>query len=416
MRPAPPVARLGRTAPPLRGAARTTRLTVADGVLVLHSLGAERTWPGLRQATWVHTAEFSLDHGADPLSLDPAGHLELPEGDGVLRVDVADWLPDPDLLRTFNPFDPLQASGVAAVLSAAGVATHLVRTPRDHNEDSRSLLPSGSSRAVLAVGAALSLLAVALLFLGAGGPHAFRATATMLAALGVLGLALLGHVDDLRRSRLDRPGTWSPDDEARARPDGPRSRAFVERSRIAAVGSELVIVDKADGELWLGTEPDTGARVLVEVQDADRPVRAELRRADGTTLVRLPWADWAAGDGGDGLRAFAVRHGLDVTTDSWRPDRRDELGALSPVRPHYSADALLSDARTALRTDAGGWARPPAFTAAVLAFMAVLLALAPGRVHAAPAVIALTAFVLAAAPASVRALHRRRDARLQAPS
>lgn len=404
------VMRPGRVGRFGRHAARRSRIWADDEGLHVVTAAGHRRWrtgaDGIGVVRYVHTAAHDLDHGADPLSLEPFGYLELPEQTGTpeTRVDLKDWLNDLDLAADFEVSQPLAVSGMQAVLDAAGIRVELKRARR--SADSRSA-GTGHAKPLLRSETAKLVLILVACLLGmvgyVGGPAAVPcgAGAVLISAAMLVGVRL----PTLRRLRAERSSRWHAAQELRPAPQDGLRRGFLRNARLCAVDDELVVVDGAGGELWLGREAETGVAVATRLIGDDGPVRLELRRGDGTSLARLPWADWFASDHGAALQAFCSAASLTLVDAEWRPSRREGMAALSPALPSLGSEGVGFSQRL------GSGAAKTSMPAAVAAVpcLATLPVANEGGAGVAVAVFAALILVLAAGPTVVDVLLRRRD-------
>lgn len=410
------VARLGRRSPPYRDHARLTRLWADETHLYLVGPGMDDRWrrgrDGLTEVVHVDTAADDLDHGVDPLNLGPGGWIELPARDGApeRRLAVQDWLGDQDRLAGVEITEPLAASSLGPVLEAAGisVATRRRRPPaRTRTEEGprRSRLPARGESAKLAavLGAgACSVLALA----GVPASSGLCAAAVALAAAVIVAI----RIPQVRRLRAERRTRWTASAELRPVSRPGFTRGFARSARLAVCEAELVVIDGAGGELWLGREELTGVRSLAIVADGVAPSRVELRRADGTSLARLPWADWFDGDDGAGLRAFAAANDLPVSEVS-ESERVQALNRAVGERIAVFGSAGTWHAQQRASDLAAIGLAPGRMPGLVPAAPALLAALtAPGESAGIAIAVAGGAVALAAAgPAFVDGVRRRRN-------
>lgn len=319
-----------------RDRVRRTRLWALDGRLHLVESGRQLSWvtgkAGLTEVRWLAGAEEIRDRCAAKLAANRGGFVELPAQGNTPAVSLrlADWVTDADLLSDLDDFDPLVVTGIGPVLNAGGVSILPVPT-----RDARRRSPDATDfRREFAIGGTL-IVAVVLSLVAFLQPNPSFVLMTTASGLAVA-MALALGIPRARRRTAEQATRWSADAELRPAPGMPVTRGLRHRARIAAVAGELVVVGPARGELWLGREAGTGATEVVTVLDGQQPVRVELRRADGTSLVRLPWADWFAGDDGAALCDFARDVGLATATDILRPAWRARLPS-APLLPRFSS-------------------------------------------------------------------------------
>lgn len=359
---------------------------------------------GITAVRHVHTAAHDLDHGVDPLFLNAFGYLEIAAHAGTpeTRVDLRDWLSDTDAAINLEISDPLAATGVQAMLDEAGVQVEVrkgaVPTRRPTRMRLTDLLAKGETLKLLAVLVALVLGMVAYV----GGPAAVPCGAAAVLISAVVLTTI--RVRALRRLRAEHASRWEPTLELRPAQRPGLRRGFVRHARVCLAGDEFVIVDGVGGELWLGRETATGVAFAVRLNRADEPVRVELRRADGTCLARLPWADWFAADEGEALQEFCVAASLPLVDGDWQPGPRDRMTGVSPAIYTFSSEAAGGAARSGWDgADAGVM---PAAVPAGPALVTVPVA-NEGGAGAAVASLALLLIVLAVGPAVIEILWSR---------
>ncbi|HUR07711.1 MAG TPA: hypothetical protein VM347_34570 [Nonomuraea sp.] len=396
-----------------RHVARRSRIWADDDGLHVVAAAGHRRWRtgagGLNVARYVHTAADDLDQGVDPLAVDPFGHLELPgqASTAGTRVELKDWLSDIDQAAEFEVSHPLEVSGMQAVLDRAGVQVDLKRARR--SGDSR---PAGSGHSSFLSGREPTKLVVILVacLLGmvgyVGGPAAVPCGAAAVLISAAVLIAI--RIPTLQRLRAERSSRWHAALELRPGRQAGLRRGFLRNTRLCVVDDELVVVDGAGGELWLGREAATGVAVAARLVGHDGPVRVELRRGDGTSLARLPWEDWFAADDGAALRQFCAAASLPLVDAEWRPSRRDGLSALTPAVPSLGSAGLAVAQR--LGPDAAGASMPAAVAA--VPCLATLPVANEGGAGVAVAVLAALVIILAAGPSAVDVLRRRRDLRV----
>jgi hypothetical protein len=405
------IVRPTRRGRPRRHVARVSRIWADPEGLHIVTPVSHRQWPlgagGLSSVRFVHTAAYDLDHGVDPLLLNPFGHLELPGPGGAspVTVDLRDWISDTDMIVEMEVANPLAVSGLSAVLREAGVDIDVVRESRRTDEGPRAgwtnLLGKRDRWSLIAI-----LVGIVLGMVGyAGGPAAVPCAAI---AVVISAVVLVGRVlPEVRLFSAERRTRWAPTQELRPCPQAGLRRGFLRHARMCVVGDQLVVVDGAGGELWLGREAVTGVEAAVRVEDGNGPVRVELRRADGTSLARLPWADWFAPDGGAALDAFCRAADLPLKVDAWRSSRADGITGLS--RPVYCFTSDGVAAAQELEAGDRGVGLGPATMPTYVAGLPSLATLPVGREGGAGAVVALAALLVlccAAAP-SLAGLVRR---------
>lgn len=332
-------------------------------------------------------------------------------GDVLLEFDVAPWFPEPVL-------GPISAGERAYTLTARLLADALGVPYRISAE-----VPEGPTAArvvpeptrlnplrlvpPLYLGAALSVATALIAFYVGGrdsgvGQVAMAVTAWLSVAVAVLMAARrvqtglrLGRPVRLDRAFFPQPATPVP-------------RGFLRRARLGSVGDELVLVDPAGAEQWLGGpgEPLGVSRVVVCGGDRGGPTHLELRTGDGLVLAHLPYAEWAGGDRGlDELAGFCRDAKLDLDRTARSRGIDVKIGTYSTAR--------VVDHRVDLADGYNPVVAIPSVAPAVMA--AVADSVGGGLLWAPTRYAAWAAIAMIAVPAVIRLAYRLYDTRTIAP-
>lgn len=268
------------------------------------------------------------------------GRFELlgPQDSVLLSGDFKDWVPgDVEFsLRYGSAEDGLvERSGVAALAEVAGVP--LTRAGAVEVQRARPTADPGptAERALRLTWLRLLILATALGTIAVTVQDLRLAEQESADSLGpwwalvagaALAVVLVMRGQDLL---LDRRSSarLQLEPELRARPDAAATQQHRENARLGrAATGEIVVIDGAGGECWLGgPDEHTGITTvaLLHGEDPAEPLHVELRDRLGTAWARLPASGWFADGDLSTVRSWAGAAGLRVL----------DVRQLSPLPP-----------------------------------------------------------------------------------
>ncbi|MFJ6982529.1 MULTISPECIES: hypothetical protein [unclassified Streptomyces] len=283
-------------------------------------------------------------------------------GHDVLRVPIADWLPEARTVAAMEltPAQCLDRTGLRTLVAQLGIPLEeppppaaesigVTSTRNTTTGPNASDAPNRSDWAatpefprwhawVRGVGGLGWLLAWGILIVtGAQWMLAVVAGALLL----VPGADLAVRVSAWWRHRRDLgPGGGFADSVLIAPSPEPGAGAtprFLRTASLRVLPDDVVLTDAAGLERWIGRSGSQGVARLVRLVTADsgRPLGVEMRDGNGDTRALLPWRHWFAGPDGE-ARWSALRSALSVPVT----DQRTHTGAGPWPEGHlYATDA-----------------------------------------------------------------------------
>ncbi len=233
------------------------------------------------------------------------------DGDELVRVPLAAWLPEAELLGVLevSPAQCLRRSGLEALVTRLGIPLEVSDAPWDpaaRNSERRGRrvtraehrgLPRWHSwvRAVGTLGWFVALMAAF-----AGGPSWTRPVAA--GALFLLpGADVVVRVSGWWRRRRCDAFTGAVAVKPSPGAGDAVTERFLRTAVVRVLPGEIVLTNTVGEERWLARRGDHGVTRLLRLiaPESGRPLAVEFRGRDGEARALLPWGPWFAGPQGD---------------------------------------------------------------------------------------------------------------------
>ncbi|WP_225643243.1 hypothetical protein [Streptomyces werraensis] len=252
------------------------------------------------------------------------------DGDDLLRVPLAAWLPEAELVGVLelSPAQCLRRTGLEALVTRLGIPLEVRDAPWDpaaREEGGRRGrqviwaehrgLPRWHSW-VRAAGMLGWLVALMAAF--AGGPSWTRPVAAG-ALLMLPGADVVVRVSGWWRRRRCDAFTGAESVKPSPRAGNAVTERFLRTAAVRVLPGEIVLTNTVGEERWLARHGDHGVARLLRLiaPESECPLAVEFRDTDGEARALLPWGPWFAGPQGEDRWKKLVRAVGVPVSDEW---------------------------------------------------------------------------------------------------
>ncbi|POX56419.1 hypothetical protein C3489_05035 [Streptomyces sp. Ru71] len=229
------------------------------------------------------------------------------DGTPILRVPLADWLPETGLvgLLHLSPEDCLERTGLRALAAGLGISWGGTEQPTSdagsEGHPKRATLHDVPAWHSWLRGLGTFVWFVFFLLLpmsGNGGTWTF-----LIAAVGLFllpGTEVAARLVHWSRTRGDAPFEKATVVRPSPEPGGGASRRFVETAAVRILPTDVVLTNAVGEERWLARNTGHGVVRLVRLLDGSSGAFLGVELRDGANAARalLPWKWWFAGPSG----------------------------------------------------------------------------------------------------------------------